>query len=210
MLSILVVNPKGGCGKSTLATNLAGYYANAGRKVMLGDVDRQQSSLRWLAERPEQAAGITGWQLQSGEAAKPPKNTEIIVLDSPAGVHGKKLDQLLEKVDRVIVPVQPSPFDMAASEDFLDLLMAQKRIRKGKAFAAVVGMRVDPRTRAAGDLERFLSGYDIPVLTWMRNTQLYVQLAFRGLTLFDLPAARSERDRQEWQPVIEWLRHGEN
>lgn len=210
MLSILVVNPKGGCGKSTLATNLAGFYANAGRKVMLGDIDRQQSSLRWLAVRPPQAAGITGWQLQPGEAAKPPKNTEIVILDSPAGVHGKKLDQLLERVDRVIVPVQPSPFDIAASENFLRVLLDQKRIRKGKTFAAVVGMRVDPRTRAASDLEQFLSGYEIPVLTWLRNTQLYVQLAFRGLTLFDLPPARSKRDRLEWQPVLDWLRDGEN
>lgn len=210
MYSILLVNPKGGCGKSTLATNLAGYYANVGRKVMLGDVDRQQSSLRWLALRPENVAGITGWQLQAAQAAKPPKNTEIVVLDSPAGIHGKKLEQLLERVDRVIVPVQPSPFDMVASEEFLSVLMEQKRIRKGRAFVGFVGMRVDPRTRSARDLEQFLARYDIPVLTWLRNTQLYVQLAFQGMTLFDLTSSRTKKDREEWLPLTEWLRIGED
>lgn len=210
MFSILLANNKGGCGKSTLATNLAGYYANAGRKVMLGDVDRQQSALLWLDKRPKNVVGITGWQLNADEAVKPPQNTEIVVLDSQAGLHGKKLTALLEKVDRVIVPVQPSPFDMAASKLFIKLLMNEKRVRKGKVFVGFVGVRVDPRTKSAQELERFLQLYDLPVLTWLRDTQLYVQLAFRGLTLFDFAVSnRVSRDVAEWQSILAWLKEGE-
>lgn len=206
--SILVANPKGGSGKSTLSTNLAGYYANTGRRVMLGDVDRQQSSLHWLARRPHAVPAIQGWEVVPGEPARPPRGTQVMVLDSAAGLHGKKLTALLARVDRVLVPIQPSPFDMWATEAFFQQVLAEKAVRKSKVFLGVVGMRVDPRTRSARELEHFLAGHDIPVLGWLRDTQLYVQAAAGGLSLFDLPAARSARDREAWQPILDWLAAG--
>ncbi|WP_028534420.1 ParA family protein [Paludibacterium yongneupense] len=205
VLSVLVANPKGGSGKSTLATNLAAYYAGTGRKVMLGDVDRQQSSLGWLGARPPELPPIAGWEVNPGEPAHPPKGTDVVVLDSAAGLHGKKLAALLERVDRVLVPIQPSPFDMWASETFFQQLLEEKTVRKNRVFLGVIGMRVDARTRSARQLEAFLAGFDIPVLGWLRDTQAYVQAASEGMGLFDLPASRSARDREAWQPILQWL-----
>lgn len=208
MFSVLVANSKGGSGKSTLATNLAGFYASRGFDVMLGDVDRQQSALAWLSRRDPALPAVRGWEVRPGEPARPPRGTRYVVLDSPAGLHGKKLDQLVDRVDRILVPVQPSPFDTWASETFFARLMERKALRKEKVFMAVVGMRVDPRTQSARALERFLAEHDVPVLTWLRDTQLYVQAAQGGRSLFDLPASRVARDLAAWQPVIEWLGHG--
>lgn len=202
--SILVANPKGGSGKSTLSTNLAGFYAGQGTQVMLGDVDKQQSSLQWLARRPELAANVSGWQMQEG-LAKPPKGTQVIILDSPAGLDGKLLKSLVKKVDRVIVPIQPSPFDIWASRDFFTVLLEEKAVRKEKTFVGVVGMRIDPRTRWAKELEQFLEGYEVPVLGYLRDTQLYVQATGNGLSLFDMPQGRVKRDLEAWQPILSWL-----
>ncbi len=205
MFSVLVANPKGGSGKSTLSTNLAGFYASQGKKVMLGDVDKQQSSLGWLARRPDALPAIAGWEVVPGEPARPPKGTQVVVLDSPAGLHGKKLDALIKQVDRIIVPIQPSPFDMWASEAFLGQLLAEKAVRKQKVFLGVVAMRVDPRTRSARDLEAFLAGYDIPVIGWVRDAQTYVRAAGEGQSIYDLAESRSRRERESLSPVLTWL-----
>lgn len=205
MRSFLIANPKGGSGKSTLATNLAGYFARCGHRVMLGDTDRQQSARDWLQVRPSLLPAIANWDLEKGLPARPPRGSSHVVLDSAAGVHGKTLERLLAQVDRVIVPVQPSFFDILATRHFLDALLAEKAVRKARTFVAVVGMRVDGRTRAAGELERFLNSYDLPVLTCLRDTQLYVQLAANGMTLFDLSMARAQKDLAQWTPIIDWV-----
>ncbi len=205
MKSFLIANPKGGSGKSTLATNLAGYFARCGHQVMLGDTDRQQSARDWLAIRPNSLPLIHNWAIEKDQPAKPPKGTTHAVLDSAAGLHGKVLERLLKQVSRVIIPVQPSLFDILATRHFLELLLEEKAIRKERAFVAVVGMRVDARTRAAGELDRFLSSYDLPVLTCLRDTQLYVQAAANGMTIFDLSPARAEKDREQWRPIIDWV-----
>ena len=204
MKAFLVANPKGGSGKSTLATNLAGYFASRGREVMLGDIDRQQSSREWLAARPFALPTIDTWEIGPDDIARPPKGTSHVVLDTPAGLHGKMLDRVLKLSSRVIVPVQPSMFDMLATRRFLEALLAEKAVRKGKADVAVIGMRVDARTRAAGELERFFATFELPVLAYLRNTQIYVQAAAAGLTLFDLPPSRAERDIEQWQAIITW------
>lgn len=206
MPAYLIANPKGGSGKSTLATNLAGYFANQGHRVMLGDVDRQQSSLSWLGLRDPCRASIVGWQIEKDTPAKPPKGVTHVVLDTPAGLHGKLLDKVLKQVDRVIVPVQPSVFDMLATRDFLEKLLEEKDVKKARTFVGVVGMRVDPRTRMAAELARFLSEYDLPVLTHLRSTQLYMQLAAEGQTLFDHPPSRVAKDIEQWKPLLEWVR----
>jgi chromosome partitioning protein len=205
MKSFLIANPKGGSGKSTLATNLAAYFAHCGHRVMLGDTDRQQSSREWLKIRPASLPVIAGWDMPKDLPARPPKDTSHLVLDSAAGLHGKNLEKLIRQVDGVIVPVQPSLFDILATGHFLDILLEEKAVRREKTFVAVVGMRVDVRTRAAGELERFLSSYDLPVLSCLRDTQFYVQLAANGMTLFDVSPSRAEKDLIQWSPITEWV-----
>ena len=205
MQSFLIANPKGGAGKSTLATNLAGWLARQGHSVMLGDIDRQQSAREWLKLRHPSLPRITGWDIEPGHPARPPKGTTHAVLDTPAGLHGKKLAQVLKLVQRVIVPLQPSLFDILATRTFLEALLEEKAVRRHDAFIAVVGMRVDARTRAAQELERFLESQGLPVLTLLRDTQNYVQAAAHGMTVFDLPASRAARDWEQWQPVFDWI-----
>lgn len=208
MKAFLIANPKGGSGKSTLATNLAGYFANRGRDVMLGDTDRQQSAREWLAIRPFELPTIETWDIGPDKVARPPKGTSHVVLDTPAGLGGKLLDKVLKLSARVIVPVQPSLFDMLATRQFLAGLLAEKAVRKGKADVAVIGMRVDARTRAAAELERFFATLELPVLAYLRDTQVYVQATAAGMTLFDLPPARAERDLMQWQAIIDWAEAG--
>ncbi|MDN5882547.1 MAG: ParA family protein, partial [Nitrosospira sp.] len=171
MRTILVANPKGGCGKTTLATNLAAYLAGQNQRVGMWDLDRQKSSLGWLALRPAELPTISRLDAERNETHPDiPDDNDWLVLDSPAGMHGKNLAHALKLAHKIIVPVQPSVFDMAATRDFLDRLMEEKTVRKHKAFIGVIGMRVDPRTRAAATLEQFLTQYDLPVLTYLRDT----------------------------------------
>jgi chromosome partitioning protein len=202
---IVVANPKGGVGKSTLSTNLAGYFARMGESVMLGDVDRQQSARDWLSLRPSTLPPIRSWDLAPEEPARPPRGTTHVVLDTPAGLHGKMLDRVLKEATHIIVPMQPSMFDILATRHFLDTLRELKAVRKGQLKVGLVGMRVDPRTRSALELERFLSGFALPVLAHLRDTQLYVQLAARGMTLFDLTLSTAQRDLEQWQPLLDWF-----
>jgi chromosome partitioning protein len=199
---VVVANPKGGVGKSTLGTNIAGYFARAGRSVMLGDADRQQSSRLWLGLRPAAARRIGSWELGEDHTAKPPKGTTHVVLDTPAGMHGKLLKKLLPLADKVVIPLQPSIFDIYATRAFLDEL-AEQKVRKTQI--GIVGMRVDPRTIAADKLHEFVDGLGLPVLGYLRHTQNYIHLAARGLTLFDVAPGRVERDLEQWENICRWL-----
>jgi chromosome partitioning protein len=201
----VVMNPKGGVGKSTLATNLAGYYANRGKVVMLGDVDKQQSAREWLKFRPATVAPIETWDIEAGKPAKLPKGTTHAVIDTPAGMGGKLLDTVIKSATRVIVPLQASMFDILATKGFLEDLANDKAVRESDALVGVVGMRVDSRTRSYDELQRFLEGLGLPVLGNIRNTQNYVQLAARGLTLFDVNPNRVEQDLEQWKPILKWL-----
>jgi chromosome partitioning protein len=205
MRSILIANPKGGSGKSTLSTHLAAWFAWQEEAVMLGDIDVQQSSRHWLAMRPASSPQIRSWNINDEEKAHTPKGTGIAVLDSPAGLHGKQLKQALMRVDHVVIPVLPSAFDMWASADFFNTLAEVKAVRREQISVAVVGMRVNPRTQSAAQLTEFLQKFELPLLTCIRDTQLYVQSIQRGLTLFDLPVSRTKQDRLQWQPLLDWL-----
>lgn len=201
----VVMNPKGGVGKSTIATNLAGYFANQGKSVMLGDVDKQQSAREWLKLRPAQVPPILNWDIESGKTAKLPKGTTHAVIDTPAGLHGKLLDTVIKNANRVIVPLQASMLDILATKGFLEELANDKSIRDSDALVGVVGMRVDTRTRSYDELQRFLESLGLPILGNLRNTQNYLQLAARGLTLFDLNPNRVAQDIEQWAPIIKWL-----
>ena len=205
MQRFMIANPKGGVGKSTLSTNLAGWLAKSGQRVMLGDIDRQQSSRAWLRLRAPTLPFIASWDIQPGAPARPPAGTSHVVLDTPAGLHGKKLSQPLKQMDRLLIPLQPSLFDILATRQFLDELLEEKQVRKHQVEIAVVGMRVDARTRAAGELERFLEHTGLPVIAHLRDTQNYVQAAAHGMTIFDLPASRAATDWEQWAPLLHWI-----
>ena len=202
---IVIANPKGGVGKSTLSTNLAGYFVNRGYAALLGDIDRQQSSRAWLDIRPPEARPIATWDINQDRIARPPKGTSHVVLDTPAGLHGWRLNDVLKMADKVLVPLQPSIFDILATQDFLRRLADEKAVRNGDIDVGVVGMRVDSRTRSAQQLHRFIEGLNLPVLSYLRDTQNYVQLAAHGLTLWDIAPSRVQRDLEQWQPVIDWI-----
>jgi len=205
MKAILIANPKGGSGKTTLATNLAGSLAVGKQKVFLWDLDRQQSSLKWLSMRPADRPVIHRLDAKDDDESAIPRGSSWLVLDSAAGLHGKNLAHALKIAHKIIVPVQPSVFDMAATSAFLQTLMEEKAVRKHKTFIGIVGMRVNPRTRAAATLEAFLAQFKLPVLTYLRDTQVYVNAAFNGLSLFDLPEYLSGRDLEQWQPLLDWI-----
>jgi chromosome partitioning protein len=202
---IVVANPKGGVGKSTLATNIAGYFARQGLAVMLGDIDRQQSAARWLALRPRDLPPIQTWEIKDGEPARPPKGVTHAVLDTPAGIKLKNLLPLLRNADRVLVPSQPSPFDIAATGDFLKHLNLEMPASMRNGKVALVGVRVDERTRSADQFKAFCASIRMPPEALLRSTQNYLHLAAHGMTLWDVTSGRVEKDLVQWQPLVRWL-----
>lgn len=199
MKTILIANPKGGSGKTTLSANIAGFLANRGQRVALLDLDRQKSASLWLDMRPADLPPIHILSPRKKHAS------DWLVIDSPAGLHGKNLAHALKLASKIIVPVAPSLFDLNASRDFLQILSEEKSVRKSKCHVGVIGMRMDPRTRAAWALEHFLFTLDLPVLAYLRETQVYVNAAFEGKSLFDLPHHLAERDLDQWAFLQEWL-----
>lgn len=205
MKAISVINPKGGAGKSTLATNLAGYLAQRSPAVLLGDVDQQQSCRRWLESRPSELASIETWLMGADNVARPPKGVTHAILDTPAGLSGKALEKVVKVSSRIIVPVQAAPFDLWATRQFLALLAEVKAVTRGKAEVALVGMRVDPRTLAAIQLREFLAQQGFQTLTMIRPAQLYSRVAAMGATIFDVAPSLATRELEDWQPLLEWV-----
>ena len=209
MRSVLVVNPKGGSGKTTVAVNLASGLASRGDEVYLWDLDRQQSSQTWLGIRPGHVPVVHGLATrESGSGPDFGKGTWLII-DSPAGFHGKNLSHAVKLASKILVPIQPSVFDMAATSAFLQVLREEKAVRKSRAFVGIVGVRVDPRTKAAATLEAFLEQFDLPILSFLRDSQVYPNAAFNGLSIFDLPRYLTERDLEQWGPVLDWVAGGD-
>jgi chromosome partitioning protein len=205
MKAILVANPKGGSGKTTLSTNIAGYLAARNQAVVMLDLDRQKSATLWLAQRSRELPVIRPLKDESGKHAGA---ADWLVIDSPAALHGKNLEHALKLVHRVVVPIAPSLYDIQASYDFLQSLNDMKAMRKGRVQIGVVGMRMAPRTRAAVTLEQFLVQLDMPVLAYLRETQVYVNAAFEGKSIFDLPPYLSEHDVAQWATLLGWLEAG--
>ena len=202
----MVANPKGGCGKSTLAVHLASWFAQHDEIVYLGDLDRQQSSRYWLETRPASLAPIRHWEITEDEFVLPPKNSHVdfAILDTPAGLHGKRLKQVLNEVDKVVVPVSPSRFDMLATRDFFEELAETKAVRKERVDIGVVGMRVDVRTQVFAQLIEFLQQFDLPVVTCIAQSQRYLQAVDTGVTLFDRNSDTKLIDTQ-WRPLLDWI-----
>jgi chromosome partitioning protein len=203
MTVFVLANPKGGVGKSTIATNLAGYLASRGRSVCLGDVDRQESARLWLSLRAPQLAPIGLWPTDPDDVTRLPKGTHDGVLDTPAGLTGKRLREVLKRADKVVVPLQASVFDIFATRDFITELLEERQ--SAGVQVAVIANRVREHSHSAEQLEQFLGTLGVTLVGHLRDTQNYVHLAAHGLTLWDVAPSRVERDLQLWQPLIDWV-----
>jgi chromosome partitioning protein len=202
---IVIANPKGGSGKSTLSTNVAGFFASRGNAVMLGDADIQQSSKLWLDLRPPGATKIATWELQADLVltAKPPRGTTHVVIDTPGGLGGWRFKEVVGRADKLLIPIMPSIFDMYAAQAFITQVREITKTTKTKL--GIIGMRVDERTIAASKLREFMAKLDVPIVGYLRDTQYYLHLAAHGLSLFDITPGKVEKDLQQWQVICHWL-----
>ncbi|WP_455234943.1 nucleotide-binding protein [Thiogranum longum] len=205
MRTIMTLNPKGGCGKSTLATNLASFFAASGNNVALADLDPQRSSLEWLAARSGERAGIVGLDA-SQETPRTPRSTEVLILDAPAAVHGADLTPLVRKAETLVIPVLPSPLDMRACAHFIRELLTVGKVSRRQTKLAVVANRVRENTRIYQSLEAFLTQLKIPFITTLRDSQNYIRASERGLGIFELAPSSVATDLEQWEPLLRWLK----
>jgi chromosome partitioning protein len=206
MRHIMVLNAKGGCGKSTLATNIASYFATEGAAVALADYDPQRSSLDWLARRPEDRASIAAIAGFDDGLKHAPRNADILVIDAPARSHGAELTDLVKHAETIIVPVLPSTIDMQATTTFLEELKGVPKIARKQAKIAAVANRVRDNTLIFDDLDEYLTKARIPYIATLREAQNYVRAYTRGIGIFELPEYLAWPDWDEWEPLTAWLR----
>lgn len=206
MHSIMVLNAKGGSGKSVIATNLACFYALDGANVALADFDPRGSALEWLAHRPPtrpRVHGIAAWR----GPFRVPRGTEYLIMDSPAAVHGERLSALAQRAAVLIVPVLPSPPDTRAAAHFIEELLLVGRVSRRDPSLAVIANRVREQTPVFQDLERFLKRLAIPYVTALRESRNYRRAAERGLGIFELAPSLVAPDLLQWRPLLDWLEH---
>jgi len=205
MRHVMVMNAKGGCGKSTLATNIAGYFAREGSKVALADYDPQRTGLDWLEARPEELPKITGIAAFDDGLRSVPRDTEVLVIDAPARTHGAEMNELVRRAETIIVPVLASPIDMKAAAHFMAELLELGRVQREQARLAVVANRVRENTLVFEELDKYLNKLKVPYLTALRQSTNYLRAYQRGMSVFDLPEYLAWPDWQQWEPVTKWL-----
>lgn len=207
MTIVTVINRKGGCGKSTLAAHLAVWLSQGGRRVMLADVDFQQSIVSWLQRRRAQEVvdEIHGWVTDSKNVLRPPAGVMHSVVDTPGGLHGFELARLLVFADIVLMPVCDSQFDYDAAAACLAEMRAHPRVASGRVRIAAIGMRIQPRSAADQRARAWSAEHDVEYLGSIRMSSIYVRCAGSGLTIFDLPPLGMAGERAQWQPVLDWL-----
>ena len=205
---IAIVNRKGGSGKSTLATQLAGHLAQRGLGVMLGDMDRQQSTAPWLRRRAAlgaPAAAVVGWAVDPKNVLRPPAGVTHVVIDTPGALQGFELARVLMLADAVLIPICNAAFDRESTAACLAEVRRHPRVASGRCKVATVGMRIDARTSGEQRLQRWAEDHAVPFIAALREAQVYVRCVERGLTIFDLPASLVQTDLEQWQPILQWL-----
>ena len=206
MRHIMVLNAKGGCGKSTLATNIASYFANEGASVALADYDPQRSGLDWLDRRPDNRAKITGVAGFDGGLRHVPRTADFVIIDAPARSHGKELVDLVKHAETIVVPVLPSTIDMQATTKFLEELKNVGKVERKQAKIGSVANRVRENTLIYDELDEYLVKARTPYIAALREAQNYVRAYTRGLGIFELPEYLAWPDWDEWEPLTAWLR----
>jgi len=205
MRHIMVMNAKGGCGKSTLATNLAAYYADAGYGVALADYDPQRSSLDWLERRPADRAPIAGVEGFDGGLKHVPRSSDMVIIDAPARSHGAELTNLVRVAETIVVPVLPSTIDIQASDRFIKELQSVGKIERKQAKIGVVANRVREYTLIYEELDEYLTKLRVPYVASLREAQNYVRAYTRGLGIAELPEYLAWPDWEQWDPLIKWI-----
>ncbi|MDP9065750.1 MAG: AAA family ATPase [Pseudomonadota bacterium] len=205
MRHVMVLNPKGGCGKSTLATNIAVFFARAGRQVCIADYDEQRSSLDWLAQRPADLPPIAGVAAYEDGLRGVARSTDILVIDAPARVHGMELNEMVRRAETIVVPVLPSSIDMKACAHFIKDLMEIGKVSRKQARVALVANRVREYTLIYEELDQYLAKLKIPYLGCLREAQNYVRAYARGMGVLELPEYLASPDWAQWEPIGQWL-----
>jgi len=206
MRHIMVMNAKGGCGKSTLATNIASYFVSQGASVALADYDPQRSSLDWLDRRPSNRPAIAAVAGFEEGLRHVPRNADYVIIDAPARSHGKELTDLVKHAETIVVPVLPSTIDMQATSNFLEELKSVGKVERKQAKIATVANRVRDNTLIFDDLDEYLTKARVPYVAALREAQNYVRAYTRGLGIFELPEYLAWPDWEEWEPLTAWLR----
>lgn len=204
MRSILVVNPKGGSGKTTISTNLASYYAVWKVPTALVDLDPQQSSMGWLSSRPKEADKIQGFNGLAGHITLADE-TKRVIYDAPARTDNNKVARLIKQTDAVIIPVLPSAIDMRAVASFVVDLLRKIRGANSDVLIGLVANRSHTNYRSYRVLVEFLKKMDIPVITSLRDSQNYVHAADRGIGIFEMTPSEVTQDIEQWRPLINWV-----
>ena len=206
MRHIMVLNAKGGCGKSTLATNIASYFATEGASVALADYDPQRSSLDWIERRPSNRPEIAGVAAFEDGLRRAPRTADILVIDAPARSHGDELTDLVKHAETIGVPVLPSTIDMQATAVFLEELKSVGKIERRQAKIATVANRVRDNTLIWDELDEYLTKTRVPYVAALREAQNYIRAYTRGIGIFELPEYLAWPDWEEWEPLTAWLR----
>jgi len=206
MRHIMVMNAKGGCGKSTLATNIASYFANEGAAVALADYDPQRSGLDWLDRRPDNRPSIAAVAGFEDGLRHAPRNADIMVIDAPARTHNAELVDLVKHAETIVVPVLPSTIDIQASDRFIKELKNVAKIQRKDAKIGVVANRVREYTLIFEELDEYLTAARVPYIAALREAQNYVRAYTRGLGIFELPEYLAWPDWEQWEPLTKWLR----
>ena len=206
MRHIMVMNAKGGCGKSTLATNIAAYFAHEGYSVALADYDRQRSSLDWIDRRPDNRPSIAPIIGYDDGLRHAPRSADYIVIDAPARSHGPELTELIRHAETIVVPVLPSTIDIQATKNFLKELKSVGRIDRKEAKFGIVANRFREYTLIWEELDDYLATARVPYLAALREAQNYVRAYTRGLGIHELPEYLAWPDREQWEPLVKWLK----